>query len=433
MADFHFKYGSGYQEFSFPDDQILGVIEPNKVEIPEGTEEEKVEYAIDHPMGTPTLDKIVKAGETVCIIVPDTTRQWGRPFVDVKILVDKLNKLGIPDSDITIISATGTHHAQTPEMHAAIVGQEIYDRIGVQDHDCKNNLVKVGTSTFGNDIYVNKTAMECDHRFIIGPVVNHLLAGYGGSRKYVLPGIAGWDTIMRNHKKWFASDEIGSGSNPMTAPGVYKGNPISDEMFEAAEFAKIDMNITNVVDVTGKIAFCYAGDLHKSHEAAVEKCRALDNVEVDEPGDLVIASAMGFPKDINLYQTTAKPITNAVGVLAPKKDSVLIVASECREGIGSPDMEKLLIEMDTAEEREIYTRKNYTIGLNVAYMISKVAEEYTLIVVSSLDSKWFERIPITPAKSITEAIEIAKKLTGKDKFKAYMMPFSANTCAKVKG
>lgn len=432
MADFSFKYGDGHMDFSFPDEDIIKVIEPAHVTIPEGTEEEKIAEAINNPLGTGKLEEIIKPTDTVCILVPDMTRQWGRPAQIMSVLVPMLEKIGVKDENMLIVSATGTHKTQTPEEHALIVGQDIYDRIKMVDHNCDENLQLVGTSFRGNEIWVNKTVMSYDKKIIIGSTVFHFLAGFGGSRKYVLPGIAGRDTIMSNHSQYFAEGGVGSGQNPLVSPGRYEDNPINREMFEAAEFAGIDFNITGVIGPDKKIAFCYAGDIHKSHEAAVEKCRLFDGAVVDEPGDMVIASGMGFPKDINLYQTAAKPMNNAVGVLKKDPNSVMIVASECREGVGSADTDRMLHDFDNAHDREVYTRENYTIGLNVAYFFTQYAEDFHVILVSSLDPDLFKKTKVHTAKDITEAIELAKKLTGKEHFKAYIMPYAASTCGTVK-
>ena len=432
MADFSFKYGDGHMDFSFPDEDIIKVIEPAHVEVPEGTEEEKIAEAINNPIGTGKLEEIIKPTDTVCILVPDMTRQWGRPAQIMSVLVPMLEKIGVKDENMLIVSAVGTHKKQTPEEHALIVGQDIYDRIKMVDHDCDSNLQLVGTSFRGNEIWVNKTVMGYDKKIIVGSTVFHFLAGFGGSRKYVLPGIAGRDTIMSNHSQYFAEGGVGSGQNPLVAPGRYEDNPINREMFEAAEFAGIDFNITGVIGPDKKIAFCYAGEIHKSHEAAVEKCRMFDGVMVDEPAEMVIASGMGFPKDINLYQTAAKPMNNAVGLLKKDPNSVMIVASECREGVGSADTDRMLHDFDNAHDREVYTRENYTIGLNVAYFFTQYAEDFHVILVPSLDSDLFKKTKVHTAKDITEAIELAKKLTGKDHFKTYIMPYAASTCGTVK-
>ena len=433
MADFKFKYGDGEQCFSYPDEDIIAVVEPAKVEIPAGTEEEKALYALEHPMDCPPLEETVTAEDTCVILVPDTTRQWSHPAAMLKVLVAKLNKIGVPDEHILIVSAVGTHKKQTPAEHISIVGEDIYKRIKVVDHDCDSNLVKVGTSFRGNDIWVNATVMQYTKKFICAGTVFHFLAGFGGSRKYVLPGIAGRDTIMNNHSEYFAPGGVGSGRNLHVNPGAYSDdNPINREMFEAMDMVGIDFNMTSVMGPDKQIAFCYAGDPHTSHAAAVEKCRMLDGAEVDELADMVITCGMGFPKDINLYQTTAKPMINALGAKKEDPNSVMIVVSKCQEGIGNPDTVMMLNDFDNAYDREVYTRANYTIGLNVAYMLTAFGEQFHTIVVSSIPADAFKKSKIHACSTVTEAIELAHKLTGKEHLSCTLLPYGANTCTSLK-
>jgi len=432
MAEFDFRYGDGYMHFSYPDEDILQVIEPAKVDIPDTTEDEKITYAIEHPIGTGRLEEIISPDDTVCLLVPDTTRQWGRTGPVIRLLVKKLESIGVKDENMLIVSACGTHKKQTPEQHIAIVTQEVYDRVKVVDHVCTENLVKVGTSFRGNDIWVNATVMQYDKKIIVGATVFHFLAGFGGSRKYVLPGIAGKQTIMSNHSQYFAPGGVGSGPNPLVAPGLYEKNPVSLEMFQAAEMVGIDFNLTSVIGPDKKIAFIYGGDLHKSHEAAVEKVRLLDGVTVDKPADMAISCGMGYPKDINLYQVIAKPMNNALGVIRRDKNSVMIVVAECRDGIGNEDTERMLFDFDNAHDREVYTREHYTIGLNVAYLITAYAEEFNLIIVSSLDPSIFRKTKIHGCATVEEAIALAHKLTGKEHLSTYIMPYGANTCGSVR-
>ena len=432
MADFSFKYGDGHLDFSFPDEDIIKVIEPPTLDIPNTTEGEKVLAAIENPIGCPKLEDSIKATDTVCIMVPDMTRQWGHPAEVVKVLVKKLNDIGVKDENMLIVSAVGSHREQTPEEHALIVSPEVYAKVKVVDHDCDSNLVNLGKSSRNNDILVNATVMQYDKKITVGGVVFHFLAGFGGARKYVLPGISGRDSIMDNHSQYFAEGGVGSGRNPRVAPGLYEDNPISLEMFEFADKVGIDFAINVVMGPNKDIAFCYAGELHASHAAGVEMCRFLDGAEVEEAADMVITCGMGYPKDINLYQTSAKPLNNAVGIIKDQHSSVIIIVAECREGIGSADTENMLFNFDNAYDREVYTRENYTIGLNVAYFLTQFGEDYNIIMVTALDPSIFAKSKIRVAETIDEAIALGKELSGIAHPRTYIMPYGANTCGTLK-
>ena len=114
-----------------------------------------------------------------------------------------------------VVSATGTHRTQTKEEHIGLVTQAVYDRIRVEDHVCtdQDNLVHVGDTSRGTPVWLDKRAMACDHIVLTGGVVFHFMAGFGGGRKSVLPGISGRETIMKNHNQAL-NPGIGNGSNP---------------------------------------------------------------------------------------------------------------------------------------------------------------------------------------------------------------------------
>ena len=139
-----------------------------------------------------------------------------------------------------------------------------------------------------------------------------LRAGFGGGRKTILPGISSRKTINFNHKLYFKPGPAGSGAVETCANGVMEGNPVHEDMIEAAKFAKVSFIVNSVVDSSNKIAQCFAGDVFAAHKAGTDLVKKIDGVKIDQKADLVIASACGYPKDINYYQGV-KPVFNAVG------------------------------------------------------------------------------------------------------------------------
>ena len=75
MANFSFKYGDGHMDFSFPDEDIIKVIEPAHVELSGLSETEIIAEAIKNPLGCGKLEEIIKPTDTVAILVPDMTRK----------------------------------------------------------------------------------------------------------------------------------------------------------------------------------------------------------------------------------------------------------------------------------------------------------------------------------------------------------------------
>ncbi len=150
MAKYSFRYGDGNIDFEYPQEDVIKVLEPNKVDIPCLDEEEIIRKSIENPIGSPKLEEIVKAGQTVCIVVPDVTRLWSKPAVICKILVEKLNKIGVKDSDILFIAAVGTHRLQEEEDFINLIGEDLYKRIRIENHLCDGEVVETGVSSYGN-------------------------------------------------------------------------------------------------------------------------------------------------------------------------------------------------------------------------------------------------------------------------------------------
>lgn len=426
MATYKIKYGKGYQEFEFPEENIIGVIESNKIDESGLSQEETIKKSLENPIASARLRNIVKKGDTVCVVVPDITRAWQSPHIYVPLVIDELNKGGVEDEDILIVSATGSHRFQTEDEYKKLVSEDIYNRIKIIDHDCKDedNLVFMGMTTRGTPVKLNKKVMEYDHLVLTGGVVYHFLAGFGGGRKYVLPGISSYETIMKNHSYSF-NEGLGSGSNKHVKSGnISETNPVHCDMLEAASFAKPAFILNVVVDGDKKITHAFSGNYIKAHEAAAKVVESIDGVKIKQKAEMVIASACGFPKDINLYQTS-KTIFNAVEAL--EDNGVMIIVSECSEGFGNAETEHMMLNFDNMLDRERDTRNEYSIGKGVAYLECEFGEKYNFILVSKMTQEQLGNTSIKPAGTIAEALELAYKIKGKRNLKTYLMPYGANT------
>ena len=171
----YLKYGDREFEVRLPDEQIKLVLEPNHIELLKRTPRELIEEALDNPIGARRIEETVKAGEKVCIVISDVTRSWQKPGMILGVLLERLNGAGIRDEDIVIISARGTHRAQTDDELRALVTDEIYSRIRVVDHDPsdESNLTYLGTTSRGTPVKLNSTAVDSDHVILIGGVLHH--------------------------------------------------------------------------------------------------------------------------------------------------------------------------------------------------------------------------------------------------------------------
>lgn len=405
------KYSNTEFTVSLPEEQIVADVESNRLDLPKRTVQELVTDALDHPIGSKPLEEIVRPGETVCIIVSDITRHWQHMESYLPVLVDRLNRIGIPDKDIRFISSTGTHRAQTEAEHIALLGEDLYRRIGIIDHNCddKEHLTYRGTTARGTPVWLNSHAMECDRLILTGGVVYHFLAGFGGGRKSVIPGIAGRETININH-----SNAMNPGSDAGRNPSVRCGNlaqsnPFHADLTEAAAMANPDFLLNVVTDDNQEIVGAFAGDWIKAHLEASQFVEKLYGIHVGGRTPLVLTSAGGAPKDINLYQSS-KTLVNALEMVAP--GGTIVMLSQCPEGIGSTDCEHILCEYDTLAEREKALRGNFTIGGYMGYLFEESAEKYHLIIVSDLDARRFARTRLHIVRTLDEALKVAAEFNG---------------------
>lgn len=245
----------------------------------------------------------------------------------------------------------------------------------------KSNLVYIGTTSFNTPVKINKIAADCRHIILTGGIVFHDMAGFGGGRKSILPGISAYDTIMANHA--LSMNPHGHGCNPAVKTGVLRGNPFNDDMIEAAKLAKPSFLFNVLVNSEGKIYAAVAGNFITAHEKGCRILKDTDGAEIESQADLVIASCGGYPKDIDLYQAS-KALTNARG--AAKPGATIMLVAECPEGLGHSEMEYIINNFKNNYEREKELKESYTVAKYTGYLICEIAEKYNVIIVSDLNS-----------------------------------------------
>ncbi|TCO74586.1 lactate racemase domain-containing protein [Marinisporobacter balticus] len=428
MKRVNMKYGNTTIDVSIRMDNLLGVIESNKT-CSHKTEEEVVIDALKNPIGSNPLGEIVQKGEKICIVISDITRAWQKMNFYLAFIVDELNEAGIEDRDIIFLCATGSHRKQTKEEHRILLGEKLAQRFEVIDHNAldQEQLVFLGKTSFGTPVRLNKLAVEADHVLLTGAIVFHDLAGFGGGRKSILPGIACYESIMANHALAL-NEKVGGGSNPSVRCGNVKTNPIHLDMIEATNFLKPSFLFNVIIDGDGHIIKAVAGGYIKAHEMGQKMVEQMDGVSIKEKADLVIASAGGYPKDINLYQAT-KTLSNAKE--AVKNGGNIIILSECIEGVGNEDVRQIIEDYENNVERECAVREEFSVAKYIGYDMAQTAKRFQIIFVSDLDPDLMKKIHIQVVKTVEEALTRVYKEKGEN-LKAYFIPYGANTLPKYK-
>jgi nickel-dependent lactate racemase len=330
-------YGKTGLKVNIPDHIHTEVVEPRFVE-GLADQDQAVRDALAKPIQHPPLKESVKIGQRVAIIFSDITR--ATPYdILVPALLEALDHL--PDKDITFFCATGTHRPATPEELVTILGKEIVERFRIVQNDAgeKAEYTHVGTTASGNQIELNKEILECDLRILTGFIEPHFFAGFSGGGKALMPGMAYVETIRYNHS-------IRNLENSLARWGFTYGNPLWEDVMEAAEFASPLFLLNIALNKEKQITGVFAGDLREAHKKGCAFVKETAMAGLDQPFDVVITSNSGYPLDLNVYQSV-KGMSAAEQVV--KEGGTIIIAAECWDGIPSgSDYETILKSVDDA-------------------------------------------------------------------------------------
>lgn len=421
-----YSFGFGDQEIKavLPRERVINVVEGRPAKAVSDVEA-AVREALNNPIGTPPLKEVVQSGDKVIIIASDITRQWVRHDLFLPTLLNELNMAGIPDKDISLIVALGAHRHHTREENIMNFGEEIVSRISIlQSHAPETEeFVPIGRTSRGKEVCMNKHVVQADKVILTGGIVHHLMAGFGGGRKAIIPGIASYRTIQENHSLCL-HQEIGKGVSPECIAGKLENNPMHADMLEMAELLKPAFLLNAVFTPEGQFARFVAGHWYEAWLAGCQAVNEIFGVPISSKTDLVIASAGGFPKDINLYQGS-KTIGNSF--MAVKPTGVVILLLECRDIMEPPDFSGWF-QYESLYERELALREGFTVPGFIALKLGYMAKEVPHIVVSLPQNKDFiEKAGMLTAVSLEEALTMAGEILGKDDYTITVMAHGANT------
>lgn len=421
MAKISVPYGRTVQEAFISDDIELQVID---VDVPKMTTpvEQLLKEAMDNPIGSDRVEKLVKKDDSIVIVVNDHTRPGPNQAI-VRELVTRLTDAGVPDRNIRFIIATGSHRASTDAEVANIIGEEYKKKHQVIMHDCtdRESMAYLGTTASGMPLYVNKAVAECSFVITTGLIAPHHAAGYSGGRKSIVPGVAGLDTLRIHHSLPIRPFE--------PAMGFIYGNPFHDAALEAAKKVNVRFIINAIQDPHKQNIAFVAGELEQAHAKGVEICKNVSEVEIHGLADIVITSPGGYPRDSNLYQAQ-----KALSVAEPlgKPNCTYILNANAEDGIGEGVFRDWLVEASTPQEVvERFRVEGYNVGSNKAFMYARAMTKGRVIIVSeNVKEKDLNEMMLEWAPNLQAAIE--KACIGKVPEKIIVLPRAVNIIPRVK-
>lgn len=420
MSSFEFHYGHTLCNFSIPDSFTVSQILPTNVK-PSAPEAQIIQQSFLHPLNDLNISSLITPASKVVIVVNDKTRPVPNHLL-IPPLLGKLSALAVPATNISFLIGMGTHIPMPPAEFSKVLPQSVIDAFSISAHNCNDeaNLVFKGTTSLGTPVYVNRQFAAADVRIVVGNIEPHHFAGFSGGVKSASIGVCGRKTINANHHLLLEKNAV---------VGNFDTNPLRQDIEEIGRMIEVNLALNVVMNADKQILACFWGKPSDVMQAGIVVSRSVSMQTVPEPVDLVIASAGGYPKDINLYQAQ-KAMTHASLLLKP--GGILLLAAACEEGIGSQGYETFMQGVHSLPEvMDKFDHQGFSVGPHKAIQIALIAQKHPILLMSQLPANRVEELLLTPITSIESGIEKALQLNPNIHSIA-VLPYAVSTIPSVK-
>lgn len=347
-------WGSGELLVEIPDRwKILGELKPRP-----SSELQDVESACSEALANPISAQRLSArdlsGKKVVMVVDDHSRPTPvREFIGP--VLKELEDAGLSDENLNILIATGVHRDSTKEEVERKIGPNVAANYKWQCHNAHDDLqlVDLGETKQGTRVILNKLLVQADLIVCLGAVEPHLLLGFGGGLKTIIPGCASARTIGKNHMQGVDPDNfdyvgIKGNNSPMRLDLEEGANKLGKEIFI----------INATMNESARPTKFFAGDGVKAQRAAEDFVEEHLYIEVPEQADLVLANS--YPMDADLRQSV-KCLGNTL--YACKPQGVMMALAKSDGGLGELPLAKKTMPYTVMRTILKVIGKNRVLGL----------------------------------------------------------------------
>jgi lactate racemase len=415
------RYGSREFSFSLGQGRRVARLEPNTP--PADPPGEIVRRCLEQPYGSPKLREIARGKGSAAILIPGKERVAGTAEY-VPALIAELNRAGIPDGSIEVFLATGTHEHHGASDVVDLLGEEVASRVQCLAHDCfaaESELSEIGRTSFGTPVWINQRVLEAEVKVLTGRIMPHYFAGFGGGRKALIPGVAGFQTIRANHRLTLDPER---GIHPGVGPCLLDGNPVHLDMLEGARMVRPDFTLNTLLDTDHRMIAAVAGNFETAHLEGSRQAARLFRLTVTEPVDVLITSAGGHPYDQNFMQAL-KAVFNVQDVVRP--GGAILWLAECPRGIHPEFLRWCSIPSEKLDDA---VRENYNLKGHNSLMLRRLTRRVKVALWSDLPDDDVRTLGLHPLHSLTEGTEwIRDRVTGE--FSYAVVPYANAVAATV--
>ncbi len=416
MVEVALPYGKTQLRFHLPDSTPLTLVKP--VSAPAARDQaEEVTRVLEEALSEGPLPT---SGNAV-VVVSDGTRPVPNTTI-LPILLSRMEAAGIARDRIVILVGTGLHRPTRPAELPALLGEEVYRdyRVAVHDARDRSQLVRMGETSRGTPIWINRHYVESQIRVLTGMIEPHQFVGFTGGAKSVSIGLAGEETIEGNHTLL---------QDPRSQMGVYDGNPARAEMEEILDRVGADLAVNVILNNDKQIVRALAGLPREVEREGVALSAHLCQASVPHPFDIVIASPGGFPKDLEVYQAQ-KAVAHAA--IAVREGGTIILVAECPEGSGDTRFEEWMAAASSpADVLKRFQREGFRMGAHKAFLLARsMVKARVLLVSDQLPPELGKKLLFEQHTTVESALESAFARHGLSATIA-VMPKASSTIPRI--
>ncbi|HWE37937.1 MAG TPA: lactate racemase domain-containing protein [Isosphaeraceae bacterium] len=249
--------------------------------------------ALDAPLGGPSLKALLRPGTTVAVVVDDPSR-WTPVREALPVLLARIHAAGVRAGDVTISVGVGRHLPVDEASMRRRVGDLVADAYPCFSPpvDDGSQYVDLGTTPEGVPVRVFRPVAEAGVRVLVGSVLPHLQAGFGGGYKLIFPGTSHRSTLGALHRQGLGDD----------AGRLLGGDVATNPMRRAIRHAAALLpgpcfSVSHLLGEPGQVLRVEAGSVDAVQATLADEARHRLRAPGGPPADVVVAGNDPWPGD----------------------------------------------------------------------------------------------------------------------------------------
>ena len=357
---------------------------------------------LEAPIGAPPLAQAARGAKNATVIVDD----WGRSDATRRqvapIVLDHLNRAGIPDEQITVVIARGLGLAPSmtfveQTFGPALMARPIRRQISAVQRSGQRFL---GFSTLGSPVWIDRAVTDADFVVGIGSAFPSPWGGWSGGAKIIVPGVASSDTICHNHAMMLHA-----------TPGTWDHPGLADRE-EIARMAGLDFLVNLVLTPGGEIAAVGAGEFRQTHRNMGDEYLRLYSVRLPRRPDVVVTTVgwwegPQFPMD-SLYGFVDQSLNCFERIADPGATIVLVGNAPGGIWAGMREYMRTAYTLEDLAELKLRAGTLAFVAVLLGIQVKMHQAKYRMILaVDGLDAATQSDMGFEPAASANEALQMA--------------------------